>query len=243
MTNVIDTELKGNSKLDFTPCFGLLMHPHPDVSFGVMYHASKNIEFEDRDATLTNVAPEALQPTIDQTIAALGGEDQLVSTLLKIPAFFSFGIAYQIHQNARLEFDAVRFNWSHFNQITLDFESPTNPDQTIEEEYKDIWQLRFGLDVDVSPSVKAMFGYIHDNTPQPTESISPLLPDADREDFSCGLQWHSEKWRLTVSYMAVLFHERSNVEEGRVIRFEETQPAGTYDALAHIFGLGVGRSF
>jgi long-subunit fatty acid transport protein len=97
--------------------------------------------------------------------------------------------------------------------------------------------------VDVAPNVKAMFGYIHDNTPQPTESISPLLPDADREDFSCGLQYRAESWSLTGSYMAVLFHERSNVEEGRVVRFETTQPAGTYDSIANIFGLSVGLNF
>jgi long-chain fatty acid transport protein len=243
LTNVIDSELKGNSELNITPCFGLLTHLHPNLSFGVMYHAPKNVRFKDRDATLTNVAPAALAPTIDQQIAFLGGEDQKVSTVLKLPAFFSLGIAYQIHERARLEFDAVRFNWSHFNRIVLDFESPTNPDQVIKEDYHDIWQLRWGLDVDVAPNVKAMFGYIHDNTPQPTESISPLLPDADREDFSCGLQYRAESWSLTGSYMAVLFHERSNVEEGRVVRFETTQPAGTYDSIANIFGLSVGLNF
>ena len=125
----------------------------------------------------------------------------------------------------------------------LDFASPTNPDQTIEEQYKDIWQLRFGLDVDLSPQVKAMFGYVHDNTPQPVQSISPLLPDADREDFSIGLRWQRDRLRLTACYMAVLFHDRTNIVDGVIERFDPTQPDGRYDSFANILGLGVGYNF
>jgi long-chain fatty acid transport protein len=251
LVNVIDQELKGNSRLNVTPCFGLLAHPHEDLSVGVMYRAAKTLEFRNRDATLVNVAPEivispagtTLHDVVDDQIAQLGGPQQKVSTKVHLPSFYSFGIAYQIHQRARLEFDAVRFEWSHFSNLILNFTSPSNPDQLIREDYADIWQLRCGLDVDLAPELKAMFGYVHDNSPQPTAAISPLLPDADREDFSFGLQWRRDRWQLVGSYMAVLFHERSNLEDGQVVRFEETQPAGAYDSLANIFGIGVGYSF
>jgi long-chain fatty acid transport protein len=136
----------------------------------------------------------------------------------------------------------VHFLWSHFDQIFLDFENDAL-DQTIEQNYKDIWQLRFGLDIDLMPSLKGMLGYVHDNTPQPIASMSPLLPDSDREDFSVGLMWHNDKWNITGTYMAVNFHARSNVVEGQVVRNEETQPAGTYDSVANIFGIGVGYKF
>lgn len=243
VVDVIDSKLEGSSDLNVTPTFGLLLHPHHEVSLGLMFHAPKVLDFNDGDVTLTNVAPALLADTIDDQIALMGGTEQKVSTKVKLPGFFSLGIAYQILERARLEFNAVRFLWSHFDKIVLDFVSPTNPDQTILERYQDIWQLRFGLDVDVADNLKAMFGYIHDNSPQPTESVSPLLPDANREDFSVGLQWRGEKLTLTASYMAVLFHDRSNVVDGQIVRFDETQPAGTYDSVANIFGAGVGYRF
>jgi len=242
MTNVIDTTLKGSSKLNISPTLGFLSHPCEKLSVGLMYHGSKNMSFEDQDATLKNVAPAALAATVDGQITALGGGEQTVSTNVKLPAFGSIGIAYQIHEKARIEADAVRFFWSYFDKLTLDFDNP-GLDQTIEEQYEDIWQFRFGLDIDVNEDLKAMFGYIIDNSPQPTESVSPLLPDADRTDLSAGLQWTRGKLKFTASYMAVLFDERSNVVDGEPVRFEDTQPAGSYDSIAHIFGLGFGYNF
>ncbi len=242
LVNVIDSSLDGTSDLHVSPTCGVLVKPLDELSLGFMYHGEKTLNFDDGDATLSNVAPEGLRDAIAAQIAALGGPDHKISTDLRLPAFFSLGVAYQLLPRARLEFDAVRFNWSHFDRLELRFDNPLL-DQTIEEQYKDIWQLRLGLDLDVAPRWKAMFGYIHDNTPQPTASISPLLPDADREDFSCGLQWRGDGWRLTASYMAVLFHDRSNVVDGDVVRFEDTQPAGSYDSVANIFGFGVGHDF
>ena len=245
LVDVIDSKLEGTSDLNVTPQFGALVHVSDALSLGFMFHAPKTLKFPDGDATLVNVAPDVstLRATIDAQIAAIGGAEQKVSTKVKLPGFYSLGVAYQLTGRARLEFDAVRFGWSHFNKLVLDFESPTNEDQTIEENYKDIWQLRLGLDVDVSERLKAMFGYIHDNSPQPVESISPLLPDADREDISVGLQYRFDRLRLTASYMAVLFHDRTNVIDGQVRRYDASTPAGSYDSHADIFGIGVGYDF
>jgi long-chain fatty acid transport protein len=243
LVDVLDTKLEGNSDLNVTPCGGVLVHITDKLSLGGMYHAPKTLRFDDGDATLTNVAPAALAATVDQQLAAMGGANQKVRTRLKLPWILSLGVGYQIHERAHLEFDAVRFGWSNFDQLAIDFVSPTNPDQTIKEDYEDIWQLRFGLDLDVAEGWKAMLGYIHDNTPQPIGSISPLLPDATREDISLGVQYQTGSVRLTATYMAVLFQDRSNVVGGQVVRFEETQPAGAYDSVANIFGAGFGYSF
>ncbi len=240
--NVINADLKGSSNLNFTPCAGLMWRPQPRLSFGAMYHHNKALEFEDGDALLTNVAPTTLAATIDAQIAALGGAEQKLNTELKLPWILALGASYRFSDTVRAEFNAVRFGWSEFDALVLDFETDAL-DQTIEEAYEDVWQLRFGLDLTLSPTVNAMFGYCHDNTPQPYESMSPLLPDADREDFSCGLQVRTGDVKLVGSYMAVLFHERANVVDGEVLRFSDNLPAGSYDSIAHIFGLSLGYAF
>jgi len=242
LVNVINADLEGDSKLNVTPCAGLMWRPQPRLSFGAMYHHSKTLEFGDGNALLTNVAPAALSSAIDAQIAGLGGAEQKLGTELNLPWILALGVSYRFNDTVRGEFNAVRFGWSEFEALTLDFDTDAL-DQTIEEQYVDVWQLRFGLDLTLTPAVNAMFGYCHDNSPQPVESMSPLLPDADREDFSAGLRVKTGDWTLTGSYMAVLFHERSNVVDGEVRRFGETQPAGSYDSIAHIFGIGFGHGF
>jgi len=242
LVNVINADIEGSSKLNVTPCAGLMWRPTPRLSFGAMYHHNKTMQLRDQDATLTNVAPAPLAPTIDAQIAALGGSDHSVSGDLKFPWILSTGASYRFNDTVRGEFNLVRIGWSKFDKLALEFDNPVL-DQTIEEQYKDVWQLRFGADVRLNDRWGAMFGYCHDNSPQPYESMSPLLPDANREDFSLGFQYRDAGWRLTASYMAVMFHERSNVVDGEVLRFSDTLPVGTYDSIAHIFGLGIGRTF
>ncbi len=242
LVNAINADLEGSSKLNVTPCAGLMWRPDARLSFGAMYHHSKKLEFDDGEAILSNVAPAALSAAIDARIAGYGGPDQKLATELDLPWILALGASYRFSDVLRAEVNAVRFGWSEFEKLVLDFETDAL-DQTIEEQYVDVWQLRCGLDLTLSPAVNAMFGYCHDNSPQPYESISPLLPDADREDFSCGLQVRTGGWKFTGSYMAVMFHERSNVVDGEVRRFGDTLPVGSYDSIAHIIGLGIGHGF
>lgn len=242
LVNVMDTKLEGTSDLAFAPSFGFMARPHRDVSLGFMYHAAKALQFPEGDATLTNVAPEALRAAIDGQIAALGGPEHEVSTTLRLPWIMSTGIAWQTSDATRLEFDVVRFGWSQFNELKLRFDVPVL-DSTIPENYQDAWQLRWGLDHRFSPALSGMLGYCHDVTPQPIASMSPLLPDAGREDLSVGFQYRTGALKFTGSYMAVLFHERTNVVDGEYVVNEETQPVGTYDSTAHIFGIGIGYQF
>lgn len=242
LVNIMDTKLEGTSDLAFAPSFGLMARPHRDVSLGFMYHAAKALQFPDGDATLTNVAPEALRGAVDAQITALGGPDHEVSTTLRLPWIMSAGIAWQTSDATRLEFDVVRFGWSQFNELKLSFDVPAL-NSTIPENYQDAWQLRWGLDHRFSPALSGMLGYCHDVTPQPIASMSPLLPDAGREDLSVGFQYRTGSLKFTGSYMAVLFHERTNVVDGEFVVNDEAQPVGTYDSTAHIFGLGIGYQF
>ena len=89
-----------------------------------------------------------------------------------------------------------------------------------------------------------MAGYVYDNTPQPLESVSPLLPDSDRNDFSFGAEVKmNPSWDLLFSYMAVLADERTNIEDGQPANDDPAYPVGTYKSVANIFGMGVTYHF
>ncbi len=245
-TPAIDTEISGTSDPDITPTFGLMYRPNDKLSFGVMHHMEKTMDYKDQDATLAN----ALAPGDDgyewssQVLAALGGSDQVISSGFNLPSITSAGVSYRFSDQVRAELDYVYFTWSNFDKLTLDFTND-DLDQTIEFYYDDAWQLRFGMDYVLQPEkVTLMAGYVYDTTPQPLEAVSPLLADSDRSDISLGAMIKSGDYDLTFSYMAVIGEKRTNItDDGLPANPDPAYPVGTYRSYANIFGVGIGYHF
>jgi long-chain fatty acid transport protein len=244
LVDILDAKIDATSKVDITPNFGVMFKPTCKLSLGAMYHQGKSMKFHRQTMTLTNIAPANLQQTTDGVIAGLGGAEQEANASIDLPHILSIGVAYQLTEAARLEVNGVHMGWRNFEEIFLNFENDAL-DQVIEEDYNSIWQLRVGLDYAVMDGLNAMAGYVYDTTPQPVESMNPMLPDATRNDFSFGLAYQvSDKLSLTGTWMTVNFEERSNVVDGVQQSFEPgVNPAGTYDSFANIFGVGVGYKF
>jgi long-chain fatty acid transport protein len=251
--DVIDSNIQGTSSLDYTPSLGALYKATDKLTFGLMYHHEKTLKIDDGELTLTNIAPAALSGTVDGMIDALGGPLHTGKTELRLPHMLSLAVAYQLTPQARVEFDAVHFGWSHFDELELDFGNPLL-NQTIPEAYEDVWQFRVGGQYAVNERMTLLGGYVKDNSPQPLESMSPLLPDSDRNDYSIGVQYAlSDRLTVTGTWMTVNFDERTNVVDGEQVVFEDevadpvtglyANPAGSYDSYANIFGVGIAYRF
>ena len=267
--DTVDAEISGSSNFNFTPCAGLMYRPNEKLSVGVMYHAEKTMKYEDGDATLKNIATPALAPIVDATLTAAGGTAGAdgyafkADTELTLPSIMSLGLSYRLTEKLRAEFNAVYWTWSAFEEIVLDFqqtdtqELAKNLDLEIYEGYEDAWQWRAGIEYQAAPEWTLMAGYVRDATPQPVESMGPLLADGDRNDFSFGFQHHRDRWTFTGSYMAVLFDERATVVDGELTYNENAADpvadqaeqadreyeAGAYKSIANIFGFSVGYHF
>jgi long-chain fatty acid transport protein len=242
---LLDTTIEGSSNLNITPTLGLMYRPTDKVSFGLMYHHEKTLKYEEGEATLGN----ALSPgdpgyvTSTTLLQSLGGSEQILDSELNLPYILSLGGSYQFTERFRAEANYVRFGWSAFKSLTLDFEND-NLDQTIHFDYQDSWQIRVGLDyVAIPDRLNLMAGYVHDKTPQPLSSVSPLLPDGDRNDYSIGLQYFKGNWDFNLAYMFVLAEERTNIENGQPANPDPAYPVGTYSNVANIFGAGFGYRF
>ncbi len=238
--NAIHTEIDGSSEINLTPSLGLMYRPNEKISLGVMYHFKKTMKFEDGDATLEPVAP-GNDPWGDTLVGALG-KDQKLNADLNLPDILSLGIAYRFSEKFKAEFNYVRFGWSAFDKLSLNFENDAL-DQTIHFNYEDSWQLRFGFDFQASEKLNLMAGYVHDKSPQPLVAVSPLLPDSDRNDYSIGAMYKAGKWDFNVSYMLVVGDERTNIENGEPVRNTTDYPFGSYKSLANLFGVGIGYNF
>ena len=92
-----------------------------------------------------------------------------------------------------------------------------------EKTLNDVWTVRGGL--------------FWDETPAPPASVSPLLPDADRNGFCLGGTWKSGSWRIDAASWFVLSRARSTAGVSRD-SFE-----GIYKSHAFTLGVFVGYVF
>jgi long-chain fatty acid transport protein len=238
--NAVQSTIKGSSSLNVTPTLGVMYRPDDKWSLGLSYHFKKTMKFDDAEGTLTPVAP-GNDPYGDTLVDNLG-QDQTLSSDLNLPDILALGVSYRFVENFKAEFNYVRFGWSTFEKLALNFQTDAL-DQTIHFNYEDSWQIRFGFDFQANEKWNFMAGYVHDKTPQPLEAVSPLLPDSDRNDYSLGALYRTGNWDFNISYMVVVGTERTNIENGEPVRNSTDYPYGTYKSLANLLGFGVGYNF
>lgn len=108
------------------------------------------------------------------------------------------------------EFDYVRMGWSSFKELPITLPDYPQLSSVRAENYQDSSTYRLGVEYKHSDDIWWQFGALYDKTPVPAESVSPLLPDADRKGVSLGASIAlSAKTRLDVSYMYLKFSDRS----------------------------------
>jgi long-chain fatty acid transport protein len=234
--NVIHFKLEGTSDLTVAPAAAVMWRPNGRVSFGINYKGAVTNSFTDQDGTLEQLPTgiDALDAAVSQQLDALGRK-QKVSGDLNYPGILMVGTRVRPHPKLAVLADFVWFNWSVFDRVDLEFTNPALNSE-LREDYQDGQQWRLGLEFELRPGLDLLAGFVYDNTPQPVGSVSPLLPDANRFDYSLGVSYRTERWDLTAGYMLVDFEERSTVVDGVGYNYEGFD--GTYDSIAHIGTLG-----
>lgn len=218
------------------PAFGFTasaMYHAENFGIGFLYRHSVKNKMENADATFE------ILPTYAQLAAAQLLTDQKVSSSLTFPNFFCVGLYYKFLDNFGAEFDFMWYNWSVYDKLVMEFE--TLPTTEVPNNYENSIQLRLGVHYDIAESWQLRAGYIYDQSPQPVESISPLLPDNDRNNFSLGVGYLSGNWKFDAGYMMVDFGERSTVENGQGKNHDKFD--GTYSGLAHLLFFSFGYHF
>lgn len=213
---------------------GILHKIGNSFSWGFSYRSKIDVDYEG-DARLTQVLTG--NPQFDAAIRAqLPFERELpVETNIEFPDTASLGLAFSLTQNLLLETDFNWTGWSTFDAVPIEFVGgATNslPDAEIPEEWDDAQNYRLGLRWTASPSSEWRFGYVFDESPQPEESVSPLLPDADRNGVTIGYGRTGPGLGYDVALMYLVFEERS-----RARSFPGEGPFfGTYNTQAVLLG-------
>ncbi len=159
------------------------------------------------------------------------GTDLPVETSIDFPDEASLGLAFMLTPRLQLLTDFNWTGWSSFDEVNLDFTTANAFDSTIPEAWDDVTNYRIGFRWMLSPANEWRFGYVIDNTPQPEDKVSPLLPDANRTGLTIGFG-HQGRFKTDLALMYLPFDERERNETAA----GETVFHGTYNTTAWLLG-------
>ena len=175
----VPAELKGNGN-SWAFNAGLLYRAEK-FSLGCSWRSSFNIDYSGDLALTTTSVPAPLQPFLPQTATG--------KTTFKFPNILAFGASVTPVEKLLLSLDLHYILWSRYDKYVVTFDDPRLEEMVMEENWKDSILVRLGGQYTLSPKFCLRAGFIYDQTPQPAESMDPLLPDADRYAITTGFGW------------------------------------------------------
>ncbi|TSA15630.1 hypothetical protein D4R75_14755 [bacterium] len=240
----VDLDGTGNA-INFN--FGLLYKPTADLSIGASYRSLTKLEFEG-NAKFTDMG--GLAAPINFFPGGTG------KTALPMPSNIFFGIAYNITRDFTVEGDIQFVGWSAYDQLKLDMTpGPTYPaagittplqgPSTSVKNWENAYLIRLGGEYRME-KLALRAGFIYDKTPQPDAVVEPMLPDANRIEFTVGLGYEITKSvRADVAYQMISFADRDGkiAYSAAAKYYPVTSVTGTYSNSANLFAFNLGFNF
>ncbi len=231
-------------------------------SLGARYLSALTFNYRDAKATFAQVPTgltlplnNPVSPTtpvpIDALVAAqftTGGAlvSQTGSSQIVHPWQLQGGFGYDGFAGTKLSADITRFGWSDFQTLPVSFNGPAkSKSRMLLEDYNDSWAFRFGAEHKLGSWI-GRAGYSFANSPAPDVTVSPLLPDMNRRNFSAGLGIPiMSMYKLDIGYL----HVNTAGRRGRIAeRTSESQDVaqvntGAYALKADVFSAALNVTF
>jgi len=229
-----------------------------NFSIGFNWRGGFKIEF-DGDLALSAPQVDVTIPSpYDQLLPA--GTAETIETLIatqvpseggaRIPSFnfphiLGVGIAFNLTESLIMSADVHYLLWSTYDEFTVEVDVPGFEDKHVKENWKDSLIFRGGLEYNLNESFALRAGFLYDQTPQPDETVDPILPDANRWAVTGGFGYKSGNFVLNVAYQYEPFQDRTS--ENRSVLVHPLSGInlgqGTYKTTAHLFGISLGFVF
>ena len=217
---------------------GIMFKTDVGLSLGINYRSGVEINFE-------GIGSFQQLPTgyadLDGMLAAEipFGQKTPLETVIDFPDFLSIGIAYTTEKFiVSAQWNAM--GWSSFSELPINFTEYPGLSSSAKMNYEDTKQYRFGFEYKFSEAMAMQLGYLFDETPQPVETMSPILGGGDRDGYCIGFSYNGEKIWADFGYMYLDIEERSVFDDVE----NEYDYYGTYEnATAHLIGASLGIRF
>lgn len=258
-TDFADAHLDADPATGVGGNLGVRVEVTDRVAAGARYMTQVTLDYEG-DASFEQVPTGLTVPTdvdvpggptvpagtpVDALLAPLFGTggplgDQTVTTSITMPDQLVAGLAYRPSERLLLEADWQWVDWSDFDRVGIDLARA--PDRVRIQNYRDTHGLRLGAELGVTPDVDVRGGYLYHGAAAPDETVTPLLPESDRNELTAGV---GARITSAVSVDAAYHYIAQNDRRGRVVDPPAgVEPAtelnsGLYSFGAHLVGLSL----
>lgn len=211
-------------------------------SFGFNWRSGFTLDY-DGDLTLD----------LDNIVAGMTLPGTAV-TEFSLPHILGVGAAFNLTDELTLTADVHYILWSSYDEFVVEVDVPGIEaiyppgigDTVVEENWEDVFIFRVGMQYMVNESLALRAGFLYDQTPQPADTMDPILPDADRWALTAGFGYKVGKLVIDFAYQYEPFKDRTS--PNRDVYLNNPIPGinageGTYSATAHLFGLSIGIVF
>jgi long-chain fatty acid transport protein len=163
--------------------------------------------------------------------------NQPASTAITLPDQGTIGFAYKASDKWTLMGDYQQIVWGWLKEITIDFSNAATPDRVLPEGFKDSHAIRLGVEYQRSATTAFRAGYIFHTPASPVQTVTPLLPEGIRNEFTVGFGTElAGGIRLDAAYQLILQQDRRG-------RAGTSYNNGLYTFGAHLLGAGLAYTF
>ncbi|HEX8272844.1 MAG TPA: outer membrane protein transport protein [Longimicrobiaceae bacterium] len=230
------------------------------VSLGVRYMHSTEVDY-DGTADFTPVATGLVLPAgnplsgpagqpVDVLLAGQFASGALVdgdiSTTITLPAQLVLGVAFRPLDRLTLLADYQWTSWEDFDQATIDFANAASPDQVLILDYQNANTFRFGGELGATDALALRAGFIFNTAAEKAASVSPLLPEAERNYYSAGIGYRLPAGLgIDLGYQYIDQADRRGRVRGRTSLSQTPQQlnVGVYHADASVFNVTLSYRF
>src|SRR5881396_3041843 len=175
-------------------------------------------------------------------------KSQPVTTTIKNPSQMALGVAYKVASGWTLLGDYQYTWWDSFNELDIVFPQDASGalSRKLFERYDGTSGFRFAAEWMKDAKWTFRGGYLYHGGAAPAETVTPLLPEGNRNEFTAGATV-----KLSRGLTADLAYQfiRQNDRRGRTREALFNQPAttglnnGLYNFHAHLFGVSLSYAF
>jgi long-chain fatty acid transport protein len=273
-TEFARAQLKGDANA-WGAQFGANLRVTNTLDFGVRWLWALYFEYEDAEATFTQTATRIILPAgalpglttatpLDNLLAAQFNTTgstpgsltkRTGSSAIKHPGQLQAGLNFSGLPRTNVSLDYTFFTWSDFDVLPVQFGGVNPPpDRAIIEDYEDSWRISGGIDHVLDNrllggrlnnwAVRAGVGIA--NSPAPDATVTPLLPEQDRRNYTVGVGIPlGARYALDFGYLRVDTEGRRGRIVERDLRSQTAEELNTgfYRLDANIYSLSLRARF
>jgi long-chain fatty acid transport protein len=225
---------------------GVMYSPIEKLRLGLAYRSSIDLDIEG-DTKFDD------DPAGFVDLIRLGASDPTLFTdtdaeaSLDLPDSVAFGANYDITGDWAVMGQVEWWNWSNFDELRIEFDNPSQPDNVTEEDWNDSWFFAVGTTYKPRQieGLTLRLGLAFDESPVPDDTRTPRIPDEDRYWIAVGVGYTPLPWlTLDLGYTHIFIPDAD-------IDLKATDPgntfrgnlSGEYEASIDIVGFQVTARF